>query len=101
MSRGEMAGSIFWLTRLLMLRKLRLDLGWKLQQTSENFDVWRAAVLVLLTPVYIAVAWGAYFAAKWVASFLVASQLDQTIMGVMATVLIFAVLWAVINATDD
>jgi hypothetical protein len=63
--------------------------------------MWRLAVLVLLTPVYIAVAWGVYFAAKWVASLLVSSQLDQTIMAVIAAVLTFAVLWAVINATDD
>ena len=63
--------------------------------------MWRLAVLILLTPVYIAVAWGIYFAAKWVASLLVSSQLDQTIMAVMAAVLAFVVLWAVINATDD
>jgi hypothetical protein len=73
-------------------------LAWKI---SDNLKMWRRAVLVLLTPVCIAVAWGVYFAAKWVASLLVSSQLDQTIMAVMAAVLTFAVLWEVINATDD
>lgn len=62
--------------------------------------MWRVAAVVLLTPVYIAVAWGAYFAAKRIASLLVTSQLDQTIMAVMAVMLVFALLWPAINATD-
>jgi hypothetical protein len=54
------------------------------------------AAFVLLVLVAVAGTWGTYLAAKWVASFLVASQFDQAIMGVMGVIVVGVALFGVL-----
>jgi len=52
---------------------------------------------VLLTLGGVAGAWGSYLAAKWIASLLVASPLDQTVMAIMAVVAAYVALGVVLD----
>lgn len=63
--------------------------------------MWRIAAFVLLTPLYTAAAWGIYLGAKWIAALLVASQVDQTAMGVLAVVIASVVIWSLVVSGDD
>jgi hypothetical protein len=56
---------------------------------------------LLVTPPCVAVSWGVYLGTKWVASQLVASPLDQTVMAAIAVVLAHIVLGVGLQIKDN
>jgi hypothetical protein len=60
------------------------------------------AAFMLLSPIYVLVTWLVYLGAKWAAALMVASPVDQAIMGVIA-VCVFAgtAIAAIIERTRD
>ena len=60
----------------------------------------RVVAFVFVAPANIAIAWGAYLGSKWVASLLVQSQVDQTVMGLLAVVALYTVGWAIAAGGD-
>ena len=58
-------------------------------------------MFVVLSPVYVSLSWAIYLGSKWIAGLLGVSVIDQTVMGVMAVVLVFAVFWAAMASLES
>lgn len=53
--------------------------------------MWAPIAITVFGPIYVIIAWAIYFATKWIAGFMTRSALDQSIMGLIATVIIIGV----------
>jgi hypothetical protein len=60
----------------------------------------RALVIVVTIPVWTALAWATYKAAKWLAAFLATSEIDQVAMAFLAVIIVGGVIIAAIKEGD-
>jgi hypothetical protein len=63
--------------------------------------MWRIAAFFILSPIYVAVAWGVYLIAKLGASFIVESPIDRTAMAIIAAAIVPAVGFALIQTIGE
>lgn len=56
----------------------------------------RALILLILIPVYVSIAWLVYVGAKWAASFLFGSELDQVAAAALAAAVVIGAIVTVL-----
>jgi hypothetical protein len=67
---------------------------------AKRAEMWRLPVFILIVPINVSIAWATFLGAKLVAALVVTSPVDQTVMAVMAVVLLFAIGWAIMASPD-
>jgi hypothetical protein len=49
---------------------------------------WVFFAIIILSPIYVAIAWAVYLGAKWLAAFIAQSDIDQTVMAAIAVIIV-------------